>query len=32
MKKPLYKPQTDDVDINVNVYGNENCGHNCNCK
>ncbi|MDR0637254.1 MAG: hypothetical protein LBF87_09295 [Treponema sp.] len=25
VRKPLYKPQTGDVDINVNVYNNESC-------
>ena len=25
MKKTLYKPQTDGVDTNVNVYANEAC-------
>jgi hypothetical protein len=30
VKKPLYKPQMDSVDINVNVYVNELCD-NTNC-
>jgi hypothetical protein len=24
-KKPLYKPQADSVDIDVNIYANESC-------
>jgi hypothetical protein len=35
VRKPLYKPQVDSVDINVNVYTNEICGNttcgNTNC-
>ena len=34
MKKTLYKPQTDDVNISVNVYNNESCNNTvagCNC-
>ena len=35
VRKPLYKPQTDSVDTNVNVYNNEICGNgicgNVNC-
>ncbi|MDR1326447.1 MAG: hypothetical protein LBK00_10470 [Treponema sp.] len=27
MKKPLYKPQTGVVDINVNIYVNELCNN-----
>jgi hypothetical protein len=30
MKKTLYKPQTDDVNISVNVYGNESCNNDFN--
>jgi hypothetical protein len=34
-RKPLYKPQVDSVDINVNVYTNEVCDNttcgNTNC-
>ena len=28
--RPLYKPQEDSVDINVNVYENESCHNICN--
>ena len=30
VKKPLYKPQEESVDINVNVYENESCHNTCN--
>jgi hypothetical protein len=31
VKKSLYKPQEESVDINVNVYDNENCFHDALC-
>jgi hypothetical protein len=32
MKKQLYKPQADNIDVSVNVYTNESCTYNTNCQ